>query len=333
LLVNPATIALIAGSMAATAFMIYASITGLEILRSWDIKSGSAGQLQLERKTFLVSTLLSCVMLYQLVTLLMFIYTADHIHSLFVGAMCAAGTLNVNSCGYATLNIKLLNAVLCGLWIVVNHVDGKAFDYPLIRFKYKFLLIITALNILETLLLWKYLSQLDPAIITSCCGILFSEEAPGITGDIAHLSSYTAKIIFFASAALILRLGIQFVVTKQAAKAFSFLALWFFSVGLASIISFIAVHYYELPTHHCPFCLLQREYHYIGYPLYLTWLSGGVLGISVGLVDRFRFMHSLREIVPSVQKRLCIASLVCFALFVMIALYPMIFSDFVLEGY
>ena len=34
---------------------------------------------------------------FQLASLFLFIYTADHLHPLFVGAMCAAGTLYVNA--------------------------------------------------------------------------------------------------------------------------------------------------------------------------------------------------------------------------------------------
>jgi len=41
-----------------------------------------------------------------------------------------------------------------------------------------------------------------------------------------------------------------------------------------AILSFISVYFYELPTHHCPFCILQKEYGYVGYPLYLTLFGG-----------------------------------------------------------
>ena len=34
--------------------------------------------------------------------------------------MCAAGTLNVNGCGYPTLILKIINFLLAGLWLIVN---------------------------------------------------------------------------------------------------------------------------------------------------------------------------------------------------------------------
>ena len=56
---NPAVISLVGGSLLTNLFMAYASWNGAQILRHWDIRSGSARQLMLERKTYLVGTLLN----------------------------------------------------------------------------------------------------------------------------------------------------------------------------------------------------------------------------------------------------------------------------------
>ena len=85
---------------------------GIQILRRWDLKSGSELQLTLERKTYLVSTLLAYAFAFQLGSLFLFIYTADHLHPLFVGAMCAAGSLFVNPFGYPTLLLKTATFIL-----------------------------------------------------------------------------------------------------------------------------------------------------------------------------------------------------------------------------
>ena len=91
------------------------------------------------------------------------------------------------------------------------------------------------------------------------------------------------------------------------------------------------MYFYELPTHHCPFCLLQRDYHYIGYALYLSLLPAGIFGAGVGVLQRFSAQASLERIIPVLQKRLCILSMIAYLAFIMISLYPIIFSDFVLE--
>ena len=329
---NPGIIALSSASLLVAAFAAYASLAGLRIIRYWDLKSGTPTQLNLERKTYLVSVIFAYVSAFQLLSLFMFIYTAEHIHTLFVGAMCAAGTFNADGYGYPTLVLKGVNFFLCGVWLVVNHADNRAVDYPLIRFKYKFLLVITGLLFLEAFLQIRYFTGLKVDIITSCCGTLFSEETKEIGGQLASLPFRPTMILFFLTLVLILRIGIHFLVTGRGARWFGRLATWALVLSVASVISFISVYYYELPTHHCPFCLLQKDYHYIGYALYLSLLPAGIFGAAVGVLERFSTKDSLREIVPVLQKRLCILSMSAYVLFMIISLYPMVFSDFVLES-
>jgi hypothetical protein len=333
MILNPAVIALTAGSLLVAAYAVYASLFGMQIVQYWDIRSGSERQLALERRTYLISTVMAHLFGLVLFNAFFFVYTADHMHPLFVGAMCAAGTLNVNAYGYPLLVIKMLSFFLCGLWLIVNHLDGLAVDYPLIREKYSLLAAVTMLLALDAWLTMNYFGLLEADVITSCCGTLFSTDAPDIAGELASLPSYGTKVAFFAGQALLLRSGIHFLATGGGARLFGWMAAAALIFGLAAVIAFISVHYYELPTHHCPFCLLQGEYHYIGYPLYLALFTGGIAGAGVGVIDRFRSLPSLQAAVPLLQKRLCLWSMAAFVAFAAIAAYPMLFSDFKLEGY
>ena len=332
MLLNPAIISLIFGSVPVSGFAVYASILGIQIIRWWDIQSGSERQLMLERKTYLITTILAYLLALQIFSLFLFIYTADHIHDLFVGAMCAAGSLNVNDFGYPTLVLKLITFLLCGIWLIVNYMDNKGADYPLIRIKYKFLIVLSGLLVAETFFQTKYFLGLRADVITSCCGALFSENADTIAGGLAALPRLPTKVLFFLSTVLTVRTGIHFMVTGRAARTFSTLAAWTMVVALGFIISFVFPYFYQIPTHHCPFCLLQKEYGYVGYPLYLSLFLAGVTGAGVGVMDRFKGLSSLRETMPRSQKALCLISMIGYGIFVMISIYPMIFSDFVLEG-
>jgi hypothetical protein len=60
------------------------------------------------------------------------------------------------------------------------------------------------------------------------------------------------------------------------------------TVGLAAVVSWLSPYVYELPTHHCPFCLLQREYRWVGYLLCGALLGGGLTGAGVGEPPRIR---------------------------------------------
>jgi len=333
MILNPAIISLMSGSFLLCIFSIYASTIGIRILRWWDIRSGSERQLALERKTYLISTIFSYLLGFQLLSLFLFVYTADHMHPIFIGAMCAAGSLNVNDYGYVTLVLKAATFVLCGVWLILNHADNRGYDYPLIRAKYKYLLVLVVMLMGETLLQTGYFAGLEADVITSCCGTLFSQDAETIAGDLASLPPVAAEILFFSGMLLTFRTGIHFWVTGRAAGVFSLLAIGVLILSAVSVVSFISVYYYELPTHHCPFCLLQKEYHYIGYPLYIFLFSGGIAGAGVGVLHRLRGPDSLKEVMPSIQKRLCLVSMGSYLGVVLIAVYPMVFSDFVLTGY
>ncbi len=332
-MLNPAVVTLILTSLLTASFAVYASVVGYQILRHWDITSGSERQLVLERKTYLVSSVLAYLFVVGIFSLFVFIYTADRIHPLFTGAMCAAGALNVNRYGYPALIVKLMASVLAGLWLILNYTDNQCPDYPLIRVKYRLLFAVTACTVVDAYLVSRYFADMKTDIITACCSVLFNEGAAGIAGKMAALPSMPAKTLFFACLALTIRAGIQFRVTGRSVNLFSVSAAVLFGVSMASVISFISLYFYELPTHHCPFCLLQKEYHYIGYPLYLTLLTAGITGIGTGMLERVRGPASLAVRLPPIQQTLCLVSMIGFLIFAAIAVWPMIFSDFTLEGY
>ena len=67
---------------------------------------------------------------------LLFLYTVDDLHGLFVGAMCATGSLNASPVGWWVLPVKVLIVIAAPLWIVLNGLDVRAGDFPVIRAKY-----------------------------------------------------------------------------------------------------------------------------------------------------------------------------------------------------
>ncbi|HSN56739.1 MAG TPA: hypothetical protein VLT32_18860, partial [Candidatus Sulfomarinibacteraceae bacterium] len=51
---------------------------------------------------------------------LLFIHTADDLHDLFVGAMCATGSLNANPVGWWVLASKAAMVLLFPIWLALN---------------------------------------------------------------------------------------------------------------------------------------------------------------------------------------------------------------------
>ena len=331
MILNPGILALLISSLLIGFMVLYSALYGAQILRHWEITSGSELQLSLERKTYLVSTILSYFLGIQLISLFLFIFTVDSLAPLFVGAMCAVGTLTVNSFGYPTLLLKLCNFILAGLWLIINHADNAGYDYPLIRKKYLFLMILTPLVLAESTLELFYFLGMKPDIITSCCGSLFSPASRGIASEIAAAPVIPMKLVFAVTMGLTTLSGIIFTLKQRLGALFAVLSGCAFIVSLVSLVSFICLYIYEMPSHHCPFCILQKEYHYIGYPLYASLLLGAVTGMGVGVLIPFRKIPSLAATLPGFQRRLALTSLISWLLFTFLAIRPMIFTTFRLE--
>ena len=333
MILNPSVLALLVSSLLIGFMVLYSAVYGVQILKSWNIASGSELQLSLERKTYLISTILSYFLGIQIISLFLFIFTVDSLCPLFVGAMCAVGALTVNGFGYPTLILKLLNFLLAGLWLIINHADNSGFDYPLIRKKYAFLMVLTPLILAESALEITYFLEMKPDIITSCCGSLFSPASRGIASEIAGAPSVPMKLAFYTATGFTLLTGSFFVLKRRLGYLFALLSGSTFIVSLVALISFISLYIYEMPSHHCPFCILQKEYHYIGYPLYASLLLGAVTGMGVGVLMPFRNRPSLAATLPDFQRRLALTSIISWLLFTLIATWPIIFSSFRLEGY
>ena len=81
---HPAIIALYVSSVLISFMVLYSSFYGVQILRRWNIKSGSELQLILERKTYLISTLLAYLFGFQLLSLFLYVFTVDQLNTFFV---------------------------------------------------------------------------------------------------------------------------------------------------------------------------------------------------------------------------------------------------------
>jgi hypothetical protein len=328
MILHPGIISLVLVSFLITGLILYCSFFAIRIIRCWDIRSGSEQQLALERRTYLISTILSYVLLFQAGSLFLYIYTADSLHSAFIGAMCAAGSLNVNIYGYPTFVLKILNFILAGLWLIINYADNQAYDYPLIKKKYWLLLILSPLLTTEAIIQLLYFANMHPDVITSCCGSLFGSDQNSVGSDIAAVPIKVALTGFYLSILLTFVSGLVFWLRGKLGLLFSFSAGIYFLVSCISFISVISLYFYEIPTHHCPFCVLQREYGYVGYLLYAALLTGAVSGIGVGALMPFKGITSLSENIPVIQKKLTLWCLIAYLLFAGVSIYRMVGADF-----
>ncbi len=149
-----------------------------------------------------------------------------------------------------------------------------------------------------------YFLDLKPEVITSCCGSLFGAGGKGLGSDLAGLSPRAAGGTFLLLLGGAIAAGLVFRLAGLGGWVVGLLAATLLPVGLAAVVAWLSPYVYELPTHHCPFCILQREYLYVGYPLYGALLGGTITGAGVGVLMPFRSIPSLAAAVPAFQRRL-----------------------------
>ena len=90
---------------------------------------------------------------------------------------------------------------------------------------------------------------------------------------------------------------------------------------------------YELPTHHCPLCLLAPPNRLIGYLLYLSLAVGVVAGLGCGAVRLLRRLDPVEMIRRGEERRLCLASMTGFTLFTTVGSWPTLTSALRLGAY
>jgi len=324
MILHPGVLALLVGSAVVLAMLLLADWIGLQVLARWDFASSSQEQLALERQTYLVSTLTAYALGFEIVSALLFVYTAEDVHDLFVGAMCATGSLNANPVGWSALLVKLVITLVCPLWIAVNHLDQSAGDFPIVRAKYIALLVLTPLVAADLVLQVAYFTGLDPEIITSCCGALFNESGGGVASELASLPVVPMMWAFYLAGGSFLGVAISCLLASPAALRFLLLvlSLVLLAVALAAIVAFISLYVYQLPTHHCPFDMLQANHYLIGYPLYISLFAGVVFGMLPGLLYPLRRINSLENLIAAAEKKWLRLSIGCIVCFLVVASLP-----------
>ena len=331
---QPAIIALLLAAGLSLFMLLVASPFAVQVIRHWDIHSGSERQLRLERMTYLFSTLVAFVCIMQILAALLFVFNADKMAVMFVGAMCAVGALNVNEFGFPALYAQLGLFFLAAIWLALNHADSSARDYPLVKLKYALLLAGIPLFALSLGLQLQYFLGLKADVITSCCGSMFSEQAETLASEVTALAPKPALLGFYGTLTVaILLSGWHWLGRGNgnlSGYATGLAALAGFVASIAGILAFVSLYIYEHPHHHCPFCILKPEYDYQGYVLYVPLFVGAAAGMSAGVLRLFSRRPSLAPVIDATSRQLAGVAVVGFGLFLLVATFMIWRSNLIL---
>lgn len=275
-------------------FLVFASITfylSVKILLNYDRNKNTQLQYDLEKKSYLASTIIKFIFFIKIPMFVFFVFTLDKISNILVGAMCGAGVVNATEYGVPLLILKMLNLYLFAFWISLNSEDMKYEEQK--YFKAKFLLFIFAYVLLVTEIITEIVmfSSIDINSVVDCCGVIFSVTDTTYISEILSHDILLTQLFYINFILLV----VFYMLKKRA--IYGVLNLSFLIVSLLSLISFYGTYIYELPTHHCPFCMLQKDYMYVGYLLYIFLFYGTFYGISLTFLEynkdeelkRFRF--------------------------------------------
>ena len=261
--------------------LLVAFVSTVGLLKKWNFDLFTTEQFSLENRSYLVMTIIFFVMLLKVLLLPYFVYTIDTLSTLIPGAMCGAGVIKANAYGNPLLSLKIVILFLSALWLSLNSMDLKAKNYPYVKLKSWFYLLIFFLLSSEFVLDILYFTHIETTNPVSCCSVIFGQTG-GANGLPFGLDIPKLLILFYLLFALVV------LTTVSEMAIISIVASILFGViAYYAVVYFFGTYIYELPTHLCPFCMLQDHYYYVGYLIWGVLLLGVFLMIDASIMQRF----------------------------------------------
>ncbi len=176
---------------------------------------------------------------------------------------------------------------------------------------------------------FSYFTGLDPEIITSCCGSLFGGGGGNVASSLATLPVGKTMVAFYTFAFFFIGVICLCLFSNKPLFRYiqTIIAAAFLIMAIIAVISFVSIYTYELPTHHCPFDMVQPEYNFIGYPLYLSLFCGVFFGLLPGIFQPAKRLPSMTAPLERIEKKWLLSSLVCTLFFLLLVSWQVVFSN------
>lgn len=279
MILTPEVLAILILNVIFALFATVAFVLSVKIFLNWDINSTSQTQYQLEKQSFLSATIIKYIFAIKVPLFLFFIFTLDKISNLLTGAMCAAGVVDATEFGAYLIVLKIINLYLLAYWLKLNSEDMRDKNQPYTKLKFGIFIALFFFFMAEIILEGVMFNAIEINKMVSCCGSIYSSSANSAISSIFSINITTLLSLFYANYLLIL----LFYFLKNR-YLFAVANMFFIVIAIIALILFFGTYIYELPSHHCPFCLLQRDYYYIGYFIYGMLFVGTFYGLVVGFL-------------------------------------------------
>ncbi len=277
---TPETITLSVLNLLFVIFATIAFVNSLKIVLKYDADTTTSYQYALEKKSYLSATIIKFIFYVKIPLFIFFVYTLDDISNILPGAMCAAGVVSATGYGTPLLFLKILNFYIFAFWIVLNNEDVKYEYQPYLKQKFLLFCIAYFLLISEIVLESSMFNTIDIGSVVDCCGAIFSTTSATYLAEILSASPRVLLTIFYGFFALLMLLNLL-----KNRYIYAVVNILFLLIALITLVAFFGTYIYEQPTHHCPFCILQSDYNYIGYFLYIVLFVGTFFGFVIGIIE------------------------------------------------
>lgn len=294
-LLEPWILVRLAAGLVAFALFARAGITAQKVLRHFDLRKRTEGQLALEKRVELAATFSRVAAVVQVAALALSALSADRLSHGVRGAMCAYGVFSAHDWGFRALAITGGVALVAGVVTQLYAFDARVRTLDLARPLAIATSVMAPLSALDLFATGKFLLGLDLSVVASCCSVqLDPVSATGegyATGPRVLFTVVAVLGTLLSIAAALLAARAPSRLRVLAAGALSLLTL---PAALAASVLEVAPHAFEVPSHVCPFCLLRADVFAIGYPLYgalflaTAWAGGAAASALLARGDAVR---------------------------------------------
>jgi hypothetical protein len=269
-----------------------AAFQAITILRRYIPNAVTQEQYKLEKKSYLVTTIIQISLFVNIFLLAYFAYTLNALSTIIPGAMCGAGVISSNGFGNPLIVLKICIIILSMVWLAINREDFLAKRHPYFTIKLYFFLFIFFLLLIDFFLAINFFSNLSTVAPVLCCSNIYKNPTGSMPFNLQTSSIITLFYLLYFILVLLLHYKKRVLIA-----AFSIAYLY---IAYLSITYFFSTYIYELPTHKCPYCILDADYYYIGYFIYGSLfiatfyaLTAVVLPYKKDLFQKAIFLYSL----------------------------------------
>jgi len=243
--------------------LFYAFFLSLSLLKNYNKSDTSNAFYKLENRSHLLVTIVTLSIFIKILLLPFFLNTLNTLTAFIPGAMCSAGVISANEFGNPTLFFKLATLLIALLWLRLNNVDEVTPKQPYFQKKLWLFNILFFSIAMEFFLEIAFFTHLVTDSPVMCCTSIFNTNTQkDFLITLPHIYLLILFIVLFFSSILLKHYKKRFL-SSLSILLFSYIAYY-------TLVYILSPYIYELPTHKCPYCMMQNEYYGIGYFIYIS---------------------------------------------------------------